>query len=78
MNNAELNNFVVLEQTQKDITAQYERNQILHKVSRQKARALLRQSTSDDQAIFELDGKYYRLFIDSDDDIQVEIIHKIS
>lgn len=78
MTTSELNNYLTLEDTQKTIKAQYERNQAQLQLLRGKARQLLRASTKEYQAIIEFDGRYHRLFIDCDEEIQVEIISKIS
>jgi hypothetical protein len=78
MTNPELNKYLTLRDTQKTVRAQYERDQAQLVGLSVKARQFLRSSTNEDQAIFELDGAYYRLFIDSDDDIQVESISKIA
>lgn len=78
MTNPELNKYLALIDSQKALKAQYERDQVQLVTLAVKARQFLRSSTNEDQAIFELDGFYYRLFIDSDDDIQVESIQKIA
>ena len=77
MTKQELKDYLSLEQSQKSLNAEYQRNQIQLDSLRQKARHALRSSVSTDDAIFELDSIYYRLFIDSDDEIQVSIIPKI-
>ena len=51
METSELNNYLTLENTQKTIKAQYERNQAQLQLLRGKARQLLRPSTKEYQAI---------------------------
>jgi uncharacterized protein (UPF0128 family) len=78
MTNFELHNYIVLDQTQKDIKAQFERNQINLDVLKRKARQLLKSACCGDESLIEYDGDFYRLWIDSDEDIQLTLIKKIA
>jgi hypothetical protein len=76
MDKSALHNFVTLTESQKSVKETYERNHVALESLKQEALKGLRLNRID-EAIFELDDKYYRLFIDPDDKIQVSPISKI-
>lgn len=76
MHKSALHNLVTLTEAQKSVRETYERNHAALQSLRQEALNGLRLNRID-EAIFELDDKYYRLFIDPDDEIQVSPISKI-
>jgi arsenate reductase-like glutaredoxin family protein len=78
MTNSELHNYIVLSQTQQDIKAQFERNQLKLDVLKKRALQLLKSGACGDDALIEYDGEFYRLWIDCDEDLQVKLIKKIA
>ncbi|MFM7888022.1 MAG: hypothetical protein ACKPCM_15330 [Pseudanabaena sp.] len=78
MTNQELSQYIELEAAQKRLRDEFERQQAILNSLRRRAKEFLRNHAHADEAILEIQDTYYRLYLDSDELIQINAISKIA